>query len=158
MNGLFTGKVLKKLRIFQSSQSSYLVRLPRIMLFFWFYIKKIILSSNVETNFVPQSKRYQECSILHWNLNNIATHSFLEVSLLKACITIYKYHIIFLSETYLDSSILCDDNNLEIPDYGLGWADHWSNIKRGRVCVYCRNSLPLEVRTFPFFRNVLILN
>ena len=87
-------------------------------IFFWFYFKKIILSGDFETNPGPQSKRCQEFSICHWNLS-IATRSFIKFSLLKAYITIYNYHVIYLSETYLDSSILSDDNNLEIPGYDL---------------------------------------
>ena len=51
-------------------------------------IKKVILSRDIETNPEPQSKRCQEFSICHWNLNSIATHSFIKVSLLKAYITI----------------------------------------------------------------------
>ena len=93
-------------------------------IFFWFYIKKIILSGDVETNPGPQSKRCQEFSICHWNLNGIATLSFLKVSLLKAYIATYNYDVICLSVTYLDSSILSDDNNLEILGYDLVRADH----------------------------------
>ena len=85
------------------------------MHFFWFYNKKIILSGDVETNRGPQSKRSQEFPICHWNLNSIATYNFIKVSLLKAYITVYSYDVICLSETYLDSSTLSDDNNLEIP-------------------------------------------
>ena len=65
-------------------------------------IKKIILSRDVETNPEPQSKRFQEFSIYHWNLNSIATRSFIKVSLLNAYITIYNYDFICLSETYLN--------------------------------------------------------
>ena len=106
-----------------------LIRLRGFMHFFWIYIKKIILSGDVETNPGPQSKRCQEFSICHWNLNSVATHSFIKVSLLKAYITIYNYDVICLSETYLDSSIPSDDNNLEIPGYDLIRADHTSNNK-----------------------------
>ena len=104
-------------------------------IFFWFYIKKIILSGDVEINPGPQFKRYQEFSICHWNLSSIATHGFIKVSLLKVYITIYNYDVICLSETYLDSSIPSDDNDLEIPGYDLIWADHPSNSKQGGVCV-----------------------
>ena len=66
------------------------------MCFFGFYIKKIIiLGGDVETNPGPQSRRSQEFSICHWNLNSIAT-------LLKTYVTIYINDIICLSETYLD--------------------------------------------------------
>ena len=50
-------------------------------------MKKIILSGDMETN-PGQSKCCQEFSISHWNLNSIATHSFIKDSLLKAYITI----------------------------------------------------------------------
>ena len=56
-----------------------------------------------------------------------------------------NYDVICLSETYLDSSILSDNKNLEIPGYNLIRADHPSNSKRGGVCVYYRNSLPLKI-------------
>ena len=102
-------------------------------------------SGAVETNPGPQSKRCQDFSICHWNLNSIASHSFIKVSLLKAYMTIYNYDFICLSETYLDSSIPSDDNNLEIPGYDLIRADHPSNSKREGVCVFYRNSLPLKI-------------
>ena len=78
-DGLLTGKFHRKPNIFQSILSSCLIRLRSFMHFFWFYIKKIILSGDVETNPGPQSKRCQEFSICHWNLNGIATHSFIKV-------------------------------------------------------------------------------
>ena len=99
---LLTGKFHRKPFIVQSTSSSYLIGLPGFMGFFWFYIKKIILSGDAETNSELQSKRCQEFSIYHWNLNSIATHTFIKVSFLKAYITNYNYHVISLSETYLD--------------------------------------------------------
>ena len=68
-----------------------------------------------------------------------------KVSLLKAYIAIYNYDVICLSETYLDSSIPSDDNNLEIPGYDLIRAEHPSNSKRGGGCVYYRKSLLLKI-------------
>ena len=81
------------------------------MNFLWFFIKKIILSGDVEANPGPQSKRCQEFSICHWNLNSIVTHSFIKVLLLRR-ILLYNYDVICLPETYLNSSIPSDDNNL----------------------------------------------
>ena len=52
---------------------------------------------------------------------------------------------ICLSETYLDSSISSDNDNLEIPGYDLFRAAHLSNTKRDGVCIYYRNSLPLKI-------------
>ena len=53
------------------------------------------------------------------------------------------FDIICLSETYLDSSILHNDSNLEIPGYNLVPSDHPSN-KRG-VCIYYKSYLPLRI-------------
>ena len=153
---LLTGKVHRKPYIFQSTPSCYLIRLRGFMHFFWFYIKKIILSGDVEINPGPQSKRCQEFSICHWNLNSIATHSFIKVSQLKAYITIYNYDVICLSETYRDSSMPFDDNNLEIPGYYLIRVDHPSNSKRGGVCVYYRNSLPLKILDIFYLQECIV--
>ena len=58
--------------------------------------------------------------------------------------TIHKFDIICLSETYLDSSIPVHDNNLEISGYKLTRSDHLSS-KRGGVCIYYKNFLSLKV-------------
>ena len=77
--------------------------------------------------------------------NSIAAHSFAKLVLLKAYNSIHKFGIICLSETYLDSSILHDDSNLEIPGYNLVRSDHPSNKKRGGVCIYYKSYLPLRI-------------
>ena len=53
--------------------------------------------------------------------------------------------ILCLSETYLDSSIPSDDDNLELPGYNLVCTDNPTNTKRGGVRIYYHNSLPLKV-------------
>ena len=65
---------------------------------------------------------------------------------LKVYITAHKIDIICLSETYLDSTIQSDNDNLEIPGYNLVRSDHPWNNKRGGVCMYYKVSLPLRVR------------
>ena len=84
-------------------------------------------------------------SICHWNLNSTSAHNFIKLTLLRAYISINKIDIICLSETYLDSSIPSDDDNLELPGYNLVRADNPTNTKRGGVCIYYHNSLPLKV-------------
>ena len=49
-----------------------------------------------------------------------------------------------LSE-FLNSDISCDDNNLQLTGFYLIRADHPSNTKRGGVCIYYRNCLPLKL-------------
>ena len=72
------------------------------------------------------------------------------MSLLRAYTSINKFDIICLSETYLDSSISSDDDNLELPGYSLVCADNPTNTKRGGVCIYYHNSFPLKVIDIQF--------
>ena len=72
---------------------------------------------------------------------------FTKVYLLSAYISVHKFEIICLSETYLNSEISSDDENLEIDGYNLVRGDHLSNSKRGGVCVYHKSSL---TRSLPF--------
>ena len=50
-----------------------------------------------------------------------------------------------MSEAYLDTSAPLHDVNLEIQGYELVQSDHPSQHKRGGVCIYFRNSLPLKI-------------
>ena len=70
---------------------------------------------------------------------------FTKVSLLSAYISVNKFDIICLSETYLNSKIPSDDKNLEMPGYNLVREDYPSNSKRGGICVYYKSSLPFRV-------------
>ena len=45
----------------------------------------------------------------------------------------------------LDHSVPLHDVNLERQGYELVWSDHPSQHKRGGVCIYFRNSLPLKI-------------
>ena len=72
----------------------------------------------------------------HWNLNSITEHNYLKVSLLRAWVAIKKFNVVCLSETYLNSSNLSDDDNFYLPSYNLVEADHPSNAKKGGVCIY----------------------
>ena len=109
----------------------------------WLYIFFIILSGDVELNPGPKSKAAQTLSVCHWNLNSIFAHNFPKLSLLRAYVSVNKFDIIRLSETYLDSSV--GDVSLEISGYYLIRSDHPSNKKRGGICIYYKNFLPLKV-------------
>ena len=63
--------------------------------------------------------------------------------------------IIHLSETYLDSSIQSDNDNLENPGYNLVRFDHSSNYKRGGVSKYRKASLPLTVINICFLHRCI---
>ena len=81
----------------------------------------------------------------HWNLNSIAAHNFTKIALLKAYLSIHKMDIVCLSETFLNSSIPIDDDNLQIPGYSYVRADHPSNTKRGGVLLYYKSFLPIKL-------------
>ena len=64
--------------------------------------------------------------------------------------------MICLSESYLDSSVSSDNDNLYIRDYNLVKADHRGNIKRVYVCVYFKESLPVSCLPNPYLKECLI--
>ena len=97
----------------------------------WLYLIIFDRSGDVEKNSEPKPNSYQSFSICHWNLNSSSMHNFLKLSLLRAYITVHKFDVIFLSETYLGSSILRDDNNLQVPVDNLHREDHPLNVKQG---------------------------
>ena len=111
----------------------------------WLYLILTKRSRDIEHNPGPKSNSCQSFSVCYWNLNSISAHNFIKMSLLKTYTATYKLNVICLSETYLDSSISNDDDNLEIPGYDLFRADHPSNTKRGGVCICYRNSLALKI-------------
>ena len=82
-------------------------------------------------------------------------HNFLKLSQLKAYISTYTHDFICLSETYLDSST--PSNIIDIEGYKLVRSDHPDNIRRGGVCIYYKESLPVRVINLPFFKEALFL-
>ena len=79
----------------------------------------------------------------HWNLNGLAAHDFIKVPLIEAFVSTHNFDILCLSETFLDSTIDLNDGNINIDGYSILRADHPSNNKRGGVCIYFKQSLPL---------------
>ena len=78
-----------------------------------------------------------------WNLNRLVAHDFIKVPLIEAFITTSNFDIVCLSETFFDSNIPDDDVNIQMNGYLLLRADQLNNIKRGSVCIYFKESLPL---------------
>ena len=83
-----------------------------------------------------KSCRRQSFSICHWNSNSLIAQSFAKVSLLTAYLSINKFDIVCLSETFLNCEILTDDYNLQISGYSIAREDHPSNTKRSGLCVF----------------------
>ena len=74
---------------------------------------------------------------------------------MKAYISLHKFDIIYLSETYLDSTVPIDDDNLAISRYNLIRSDHPSNTKHGSVCLYYKNDLQLRVVNVSYLKEWL---
>ena len=79
----------------------------------------------------------------------------MKLSLLQAYITVHKFDVICLSETYLDSSILNDDDNLQISGYNLYKEDHPLNVKWGGVCIYYKGSFLLKIKNIHYLQECI---
>ena len=90
----------------------------------------------IEANRGP---KYSSLTFCHWNLNVLTAHDSITSSLLQAYITQHNYDIICLSETFQNSSI-------QTNKYNLIRTDHPSDLKRGRVCIYDKEHIPLVKR------------
>ena len=119
--------------------------LSSFMLNIWYCKFLLRLSGYIELNRGPKPNSCKSFSICHWNLNSITSHNFIKVLLLTAYNSIHKFDIICLSETYLNSETLSNNENLNILGYNLIRADHLSNTKLGGVCIYFKESLPLRL-------------
>ena len=120
------------------------------------YHKQIlILSNDIEVNLGPKLDSSQNFTICYWNLNSIAAHNFSKINLLKAYLTIRKTDIACLSETYLVSSFLVNDDNLVIQGYNLVKCDHLTKSKGGGVGIYYKDSLPLKITDIQYLQECI---
>ena len=133
------------------------------MLFYWHYLDRafpiyIFLQGHgdIELNPGPRKLKINPFSICHWNLNSLSAHDFSKLIQLIAYNLICKNDFISLSETYLDSSI--PDNLIDIEGYKLIRADHPDNIKRGGVCIYYKESLPVQIINQHYLKEALLLD
>ena len=100
---------------------------------------------DVESNPGPKKNNKFSLSCCHWNVNSILAHNCAKVTSLEAYNSVFKYDCICISETYFDSTISSDNNNLNISGYNLIRADHRSNSKRDSVCIYYKESLAVQL-------------
>ena len=99
----------------------------------------ILLSGDVEINLGPNTLDF--CC---WNLNSIAAHDFLQISLIEAYNSIYNYDLIGIVETHLDDTV--NQERLAMKGYEFIKFNHPSNIKRGGVGLYIKDTLPKKER------------
>ena len=110
---------------------------------------------DIEPNPSRKKLKKDSLSVCHWNLNSLSALNFSKLGGLKAYISMYKHGFICLSETYLDSS--APDGLLETDGYNLVRADHPNNIKKGEVCIYYKESVPVRVISLHYLKKALLL-
>ena len=91
---------------------------------------------DVQLNPGPKNTKYYYFSLCHWNLNSLPAHDFSKLPLIEVYNTHDNFDMIFLSETYLDSSYADDDTRLNLKDFTLIRADNPHNCKRGGVSIF----------------------
>ena len=119
---------------------------------FYFYLWHCssIYLGDIETNPGPVTNYSEAFKIYHWNLNGLPTDNFVKIPHLEAYAISQNIDIICLSETFLDSSYSSDDPRLHLSGYSLIRADHPRDLKRGGVCIYYKEHLPITSKpNFP---------
>ena len=119
----------------------------QLCIFLPFIMNNLKICGDIESNPGPVNNPAQDLTVCHWNLNGIAAHNFVKISLLEAFNSVNNFDVICVSETFLDSTYSVDDSRLMIQGYAMIRSDHPSNTKRGGVCIYYREHLPFINRT-----------
>ena len=118
--------------------------MTKIAIFLLFCLRNLLFRcGDVEANPCP---KYSSLTFCHWNLNGLTAHNSIKISLLRMYITHHNYDIICLLETFLNSSIETNDDMISIDGYNWIRADHPSDSKRGGVCIYYKEHVPLIKR------------
>ena len=155
-------KLSPQLFTFYVSLMGYLVSIANQCLnskyFFGFYImvfiNLILLCGDIEENPGPKTKPDGNLSVCHWNVNSIPSHNFQKIAALESFVSMHKFDIICISETFLNNTY--EDNDLNLNGYSLLRADHPSNAKRGGVCIYYKENLPLKLISTPYLNESLL--
>ena len=102
----------------------------------------LLLAGDIESNPGPR-ERENTLSICHWNLNSVWVDNFLKIAQISAFLSVHKFDIFCIGESYLDLSIDDKDNRLKIDNYEILRCDHPSNSKKGGVYLYYRDNLSI---------------
>ena len=73
---------------------------------------------------------HSHLSFCHSNLNDLTAHDNIKILLLQSYVTRHNCDIIWLSETFLNSSIQTDDKKIKIDGYNSIRTDHPSDSKK----------------------------
>ena len=106
----------------------------------WYFFRLTELGGDIESNPGSKPDPSQSFSICHWSLKSISAHKYSKISLL---IDILLRQIDIICLIY--KHIYINDGNLKIPGYIMYRVHHYSNVKKGGVCIYYKAMLPLKV-------------
>ena len=120
----------------------------------WLSLTIIRVSGDIEEKPGPRCNSIQSFSICHWNLSSTTAHNYLEISLLRAYVSLHNFDVVCIS--YLDSTTALDDENLAITAYNLLRVDHASNSKRGGASVYYKSALALRLIDVHYLQECLV--
>lgn len=125
---------------------------------FTFLLLSLYVCGDIHLNPGPTRNRpYYNFSICHWNLNSTTAHNYEKINLLQAYNTVNKFEMICISESYLDSSISPDSEQLNIESHKLIGNNHPGNVRTRGVCAYFRESLPIRFISKSHLNECLIL-
>ena len=151
--GLFLGRNIRK--CFISGLRYYSVYNLKFALFF-----SLLLLCHGDTESNPGPNKFGNCQPLkfcHSNLNSILSENCFKVSLLKSFNALHNYDFICLSETFLSPSVSSTLDSLNIDGYNIVRSDHPSGSKRGGVCCYFKESLPIRILKITPMTECLVL-
>ena len=128
------------------------------MLIYILFILKLLLlflSGDIELN--PGPKNHRNLKVCHYNVNSLPSHNFAKLSSLQAYNALHKFDIICISETFLDSSISNNDLESLLDGYKIIRSDHPLNLKRGGVCIFFKETLPLNILNITQLNECLVV-
>lgn len=110
------------------------------------------LGGDFELNPGPKQCSSNGFSNRHWNLDSVSAHNYTKIIFLKAKIAIHKFDIVCIPETYLDSNISPDDNNLYFPVINFIRSDNPSSNKREGICINYKHFVPLRIPNIQYLQ------
>ena len=128
-----------------------------LTIFFYSIFSRMLIMQHgdIESNPGP-SKKHRPLTCCHWNVNRLTVHKMIKKSLIEAYNSNHKYDFISISEIHLDSSISDDDKELPMEGYSFIRADHPSNVKKGGVGIYYKESIAVQIINTNFLSECLL--
>ena len=97
----------------------------------------LLLAGDIELNPGPQTEN--SVRFFHWNLNGICARNGVKIPLIEAYNSLYKYDVITVSQSMLDSKVRDEEISIEGFSKEVFRNDHPSDSKSGvSACIFER--------------------